>query len=119
MALSKRERRLRIKHRIRKKIKGTANNPRLSVFRSNKHIYAQVINDVDGITLFSASSKDKGIIEKTDINKSQVAELVGTLVAEKAKEKGVETVVFDRNGYLYHGRVKALAESVRKGGLKF
>jgi large subunit ribosomal protein L18 len=119
MALTKSERRIRIKRRIRKNISGTAVRPRLSVFRSNKNIYAQLINDDDRVTILSVSSKDKGIIEKTDINKIQQAQLVGTTIGEKAKEAGVELVVFDRGGYLYHGRVKALAESARTAGLKF
>ncbi len=119
MALSKNERRLRIRRRIRKKISGTAETPRLSVFRSNKHIYAQLINDEKGITLASTSSKEKEISEKKDINKTVKAKMVGNKIGEKAKESGIVSVVFDRGGYLYHGRVKALAESARKAGLKF
>lgn len=110
-------RRFRIKHRIRNKISGTPERPRLSVFRSNKQIYAQIIDDVNESTLVSASSKEKGIAEKK-VNKIEQAKLVGTALAEKAKEQNIETVVFDRSGYYYHGRVKSLAEAARKGGLK-
>ena len=119
MALSKRERRLRIRRRIKKRIKGTSERPRLSVFRSNKNIYVQLIDDINKKTLVACSSKEKDIEEKKDITKTVQAGLVGEKVAAKAKEKGIETIVFDRGGYLYHGRVKALAESARKGGLKF
>lgn len=119
MALTKRERRIRIRRRIRKNVNGTAERPRLSVYRSNKNIYAQLINDTDGSTLLSVSSKEKDIAEKTDINKVDQAVMVGTKIAEKALKAGIEAVVFDRGGYLYHGRVKALAESARKAGLKF
>ena len=101
MTTKKEQRRIKIKFRIRKHVNGTAERPRLSVFRSNKQIYAQVINDVDGRTLASASSLG---MEK--MPKIQQAEKVGALVAEKAKSAGIETVVFDRNGYLYHGRVQ-------------
>ncbi len=118
MALTKRDRRLRIKRRIRKKIAGTAERPRLSIFRSNKNIYAQLINDTDGITLLSASSKEKDIIEKKDTNKADQAILVGAKIADKAKKAGIASVVFDRGGYLFHGRIKALAESAIKAGLK-
>ena len=114
MTTKKVERRIKIKFRIRKKIVGTAERPRLSVFRSNKQIYAQVINDLTGTTLASASSLG---MEK--MPKQEQAQKVGELVAEKAKAAGVESVVFDRNGYLYHGRVKELADGARKGGLKF
>ncbi len=114
MTNKKVERRIKIKFRIRKRIKGTAERPRLSVFRSNKQIYAQVINDVEGKTIAAASSLG---LEK--LPKVQQAEKVGELVAEKAKAAGIEAVVFDRNGYLYHGRVKALADAARKGGLNF
>ncbi len=118
MALTKEQRRLRIKRRIRKKISGTAEKPRFSVFRSNKQIYAQVIDDISGKTLFSVSSLDKTITEK-NVNKIEQAELVGQIAAGKSKDSGISEVVFDRNGYLYHGRVKALADAARKGGLKF
>jgi|UniRef100_UPI004027C418 large subunit ribosomal protein L18 len=114
MTTKKEQRRIKIKFRIRKHVNGTAERPRLSVFRSNKQIYAQVIDDVEGRTLASASSLG---MEK--MPKIQQAEKVGALVAEKAKSAGVETVVFDRNGYLYHGRVQALADAARQGGLKF
>ena len=114
MSTNKIERRIKIKFRIRKKIKGTAERPRLSVFRSNKQIYAQVINDLTGTTFASASSLG---MEK--MPKQQQAQKVGELVAEKAKAVGIESVVFDRNGYLYHGRVKELADAARKGGLNF
>jgi large subunit ribosomal protein L18 len=105
--------------RIRSKIHGTAEAPRLSVFRSNKHIYAQLVDDQKGVTLLSASSREKGIYEKKDIKKTEQAKLVGTLLAEKCKEKGIRSVVFDRSGYKYHGRVRSLAEAAREGGLKF
>lgn len=119
MALNKQDRRLRIKRRIRKRISGTGEVPRLSVFRSNKQFYAQIINDIDGKTILSVSSKAKDIAEKEGITKIEQAQLVGKLAAEKIKEAGIETVVFDRNGYLYHGRVKAFADAAREGGLKF
>ena len=112
MTTNKVERRIKIKFRIRKSVKGTSERPRLSVFRSNKQIYAQVINDIEGKTIASASSLG---LEK--MPKMQQAEKVGELVAEKAA--GVSAVVFDRNGYLYHGRVQALADAARKGGLNF
>ena len=114
MAFNKIERRIKIKFRIRKKIVGTAERPRLSVFRSNKQIYAQVINDKAGVTLAAASSLG---FEK--MNKTEQAKKVGLLLAEKAKAAGVKSVVFDRNGYLYHGRVQSLADGAREGGLNF
>ena len=98
--ITKKERRIKIKHRIRKKVNGTASRPRLTVFRSNKAIYAQVVNDLEG-------------------KKTEVAKKVGQAVAEKCAAAGITEVVFDRNGYLYHGRVQALAEGAREGGLKF
>lgn len=108
-------RRLKIKYRVRNKISGTTERPRLSVFRSNKQIYAQVIDDLTGKTLASASSlKIEGKATKTE-----VAAMVGEMIAKNALEAGVQTVIFDRNGYLYHGRVKQLAEAARNGGLKF
>ena len=117
MAFSKLKRRAKIKRRIRKRISGTSKVPRLSVFRSNKQIYAQLIDDTNGITLASASSyKNKAVENK---NKSEQAAVIGKEVAEKALKAGIETIVFDRNGYLYHGRVKSLADSARVGGLKF
>jgi large subunit ribosomal protein L18 len=118
MALSKEQRRLRIKRRVRKKISGTAERPRLTVFRSNKQIYVQAIDDIKGATLFTVSSLDKTIAEKK-IAKLEQAELVGKLAADKSSEAGISEVIFDRNGYLYHGRIKALADAARKGGLKF
>jgi large subunit ribosomal protein L18 len=110
--------RSRVRTKIRGKISGTSERPRLSVFRSNKQIYAQIIDDAEGKTLTSASSIDKDIASKT-VNKVEQAKLVGQLLAEKAKEAEVETVVFDRGGYIFHGRVKALADGAREGGLKF
>ncbi len=110
--------RVKIKYRIRKRIRGSEEQPRLNVFRSNKQIYAQIINDEKGITVVSASSREKELAEKK-ITKAERAKEVGKLVAEKAKEAGIEKVVFDRNGYLYHGRIKSLAEGAREGGLKF
>ena len=114
MTTKKVERRIKIKYRIRKNVSGTAERPRLSVFRSNKQIYAQVINDLTGCTLASASSLGLAAMPK----KEQAAK-VGALVAEKAKAAGITSVVFDRNGYLYHGRVKELADAARNGGLNF
>ena len=114
----KEARRFSIKKRIRKIIKGTAERPRMSVFRSNKQIYVQLINDEAGVTLLAADSSDSNIADKK-VTKVEQAQLVGQLVAEKAKAAGIETVIFDRNGYLYHGRVKSLAEAARNGGLKF
>ena len=118
MSTKKTDRRLRIKKSIRKKIFGTAEQPRLSVYRSNKDIYVQLIDDVAGLTLASASSTEKELKDSKG-SKVEAAQLVGKKIAEKAKAAGVENVVFDRNGYLYHGRVKALAEGAREGGLKF
>ncbi len=118
MAFNKIERRAKIKRSIRRNISGTNTAPRLSVFRSNKGIYAQLIDDVNGKTLIAISSLDKEIAGKK-VSKTETAKLVGVKVAQLAKEKNIETVVFDRNGYLYHGRVKALADSAREGGLKF
>ncbi|MBO6217758.1 MAG: 50S ribosomal protein L18 [Prevotella sp.] len=114
MTTKKEQRRIKIKYRIRKSVNGTTERPRLSVFRSNKQIYAQVINDITGTTLASASSLG---LEK--MAKIEQAQKVGSLLAEKAKAAGIEKVVFDRNGYLYHGRVKALADAAREGGLNF
>ena len=111
-------RRIRIKKRIRKVVNGTNDRPRLSVFRSNTDIYAQLIDDLAGHTITAASSREKGITEKK-ANKTEKAKMVGQLIAERAKEAGIDTVTFDRGGYLYHGRVKALAEAAREGGLKF
>ncbi len=106
--------------RIRKVVSGTAERPRLTVFRSNKQIYSQLVDDVNGVTLASASSADKSIVAQSKgLNKTQIAGLVGKLTAQKAAEKGITEVAFDRNGYLYHGRVKQLADAAREGGLKF
>ncbi|MBL1279653.1 MAG: 50S ribosomal protein L18 [Fluviicola sp.] len=115
MAFSKVNRRAKIKRRIRKKISGTTAMPRLSVFRSNKQIYAQIIDDSTGKTLVAAGSFNNKSAKGT---KKEQAAVVGKEVAELAKKAGIETVVFDRNGYLYHGRVKSLADSAREGGLK-
>ncbi|MDE5730989.1 MAG: 50S ribosomal protein L18 [Alistipes sp.] len=120
MALTKIERRERIKMRIRKIVSGTPEQPRMTVFRSNKQIYVQFIDDQAGVTLANASSLDKEIAaEIAGKNKSEVAALVGKLAAKRAVEKGISTVAFDRNGCLYHGRVKMLADAAREGGLKF
>lgn len=110
--------RLRIKRRIRKTIIGTTERPRLTVFRSNKQIYVQLIDDSNGNVIVATSSRAKDSAE-TKINKIEQAKQVGSLIAEKAIAAGVDNVVFDRNGYLYHGRIKSLAEAARKGGLKF
>lgn len=118
MAFSKLNRRAKIKRRIRKKISGTAQLPRLTVFRSNKQIYAQLIDDVNGKTLAAASSYNNKAVDGKQTKIEQAA-VVGKEVAEKAIKAGITTVVFDRNGYLYHGRVKSLANSAREGGLKF
>ena len=117
MALTKADRRQRIKYRIRKKLSGSEERPRMTVYRSNKQIYVQLVDDVSGQTLVSASSKEKDIASQK-VNKIDQAKLVGKRLAEKAKEKGIKTVVFDRNGYLYHGRVKNLADAARESGLK-
>lgn len=116
MSLNKSERRQRIRYRVRKIVKGTSDRPRLSVFRSNKEIYAQIIDDNNGATLASASSREAGI---TKGNKVETAASVGKLIAEKALKAGIDTVSFDRSGYLYHGRVKSLADGAREAGLKF
>ena len=116
MSLTKSDRRQRIRFRIRKSISGTATNPRLSVFRSNKEIYAQLIDDVNGVTLLAASSREKEIEKGTNV---EIAAAVGKLVAEKALKAGIDTITFDRGGYLYHGRIKSLAEGARAAGLKF
>ena len=106
--------------RVRQNLSGTAERPRLAVFRSLNHIYAQVIDDVEGVTLAAAGSTESDVrTQSNDKRKADVSALVGTLVAQRASEKGVESVVFDRGGYKYHGRVKALAEAARKGGLSF
>jgi len=115
--IEKKEIRNRIHRRIRRKLSGTAERPRLAVFRSVAHIYAQVIDDTRGTTLVSASSVDKG--GKTKGGNVAAAKAIGKLVAERAKEKGIKSVVFDRGGYHYHGRVKALADAAREAGLEF
>ncbi len=119
MALTKQERRVRIKHRIRKNLAGTQEKPRLTVYRSNKQIYAQLVDDIQHKTIVAASSLEKGIYDKKNIKKIEQAKLVGKLAAEKSIQAGFSQVVFDRNGYLYHGRVKALADAAREAGLKF
>jgi large subunit ribosomal protein L18 len=112
--------RLKRKKRIRKKIHGTTEKPRLSVFRSARHIYVQIIDDSQGSTLVSASSLEKAVRERSDLgDKSAVAKHIGELAAERAVAKGLKTVVFDRSGFLYHGRVKAVSVGAREGGLKF
>jgi large subunit ribosomal protein L18 len=117
MAVNKIARRQKIKSRIRGKISGTATRPRLSVFRSNKEIYVQLIDDTQGSTLAAASTRDKDYTRSG--NKVEQGKAVGLSIAKKAVEKGISEVVFDRGGYLYHGRVKAVAEGAREGGLKF
>jgi len=120
MAIKNRKqyRRFRIKQRIRKIISGTPERPRLTVYRSNKEIYVQIVDDLGGKTLLAASSTSKDF-SKEKITKKDQAMHVGKEIAQKAKDAGIETVVFDRNGYLYHGRIKSLAEAARKEGLKF
>ncbi|MFH0755958.1 MAG: 50S ribosomal protein L18 [Bacteroidota bacterium] len=117
MSLTKQNRRQRIKYRIRKRLSGSGERPRMTVFRSNKQIYVQLVDDLSGETLVSASSKEKEIASQK-VNKTDQAKLVGKRIAEKAREKGIENAVFDRNGYLYHGRVKSLADAARESGLK-
>lgn len=116
--IDKEYRRLKIKQRVRKVVSGSAERPRMSVFRSNKDIYVQLIDDLSGTTLVAASSRAKGIAEQK-VTKTEKAKLVGKLIAERALEAGIQAVVFDRNGYLYHGRIQALADSAREGGIKF
>ena len=117
MALSKLEKRIRIKRRVRGKISGSSELPRLSVYKSNKEIYAQLIDDNSGKTLASASSREKGVVANG--TKTEVSAAVGKAIAAKAIAAGIENIVFDRNGFVYHGRVKALADGAREGGLKF
>lgn len=114
----KTERRQRIRYNIRQKIAGTTQKPRLSVFRSNTDIYVQLIDDIKGATIASASSKDKDIAAQKG-TKSEISKLVGAAIARKAGDLGLKEVVFDRGGYLYHGRVKSVADGAREGGLKF
>ena len=118
MKESRKNRRIGKRYSIRKRISGTADVPRLAVFRSNKEIYAQLVDDVMGNTIVSASSRDKSIVENKT-TKIEKAKLVGILIGNKAKETGVSSVKFDRGGFLYHGRVKALADGARESGLKF
>lgn len=115
-AVNVREARARRKRRVRGKISGVAERPRLAVFRSNKAIYAQIVDDAEGRTLVAARSAE---VDARGLDKTAVAKKVGELVASRAKERGIAKVVFDRSGYLYHGRVKALAEGAREGGLEF
>ncbi len=117
MSFNKENRRRRIRYRVRKKIKGTSERPRLSIFRSNKAIYVQAIDDINGVTLASASSQDSRVDKSK--TKTEQAKEVGKILAENASGKNISSVVFDRSGYLYHGRVKALADGAREGGLKF
>jgi large subunit ribosomal protein L18 len=120
MAIKNRKefRRFRIKKRVRKVVHGTPDRPRMSVFRSNKEIYVQLIDDLNGKTIASASSQGEEISAQK-ITKIEKSKMVGKIIAEKALQNGITTVVFDRNGYLYHGRVKSLADAAREGGLKF
>lgn len=118
--IDKNKARLKRHLRVRKKIQGTAERPRLNVFRSAKHIYAQIIDDVQGVTLVSASTVDKSFGESlSNGGNVEAARQVGELIAKRAKEKGIERVVFDRGGYLFHGRVQALADAARESGLEF
>jgi large subunit ribosomal protein L18 len=117
MIVTKESRRLKIRKRIRGKISGTAERPRMSIYRSNAEVYVQLIDDFNGVTLLAASTKDKDF--KRTGNKVEQAKAIGTEIARKAIEKGFTTVIFDRGGYLYHGRVQSLAEGAREGGLKF
>lgn len=117
MKLTKENRRRRIHNRVRKKISGTPARPRLTVYRSNKAIYAQIIDDLAGHTLVSASSQEDAVVKS--VNKSEQAKAVGKLLAERATQANITAVVFDRGGYLYHGRVKALADGAREAGLSF
>ena len=119
MNLTKLERRERIRKRIRKIVIGTTETPRLSVYRSNKEIYAQIINDQTGKTLVAASSRDKEVVSEKLIKKVEIASLVGKRIGLLASKSGIKQIKFDRSGYLYHGRVKALADGARDGGLKF
>ena len=112
--------RLKRKKRIRKKLSGTSDRPRMSVFRSAKHIYSQIIDDTKGTTLVTASTTEKEVIENQKFeNKTAAATYIGQLIAERATEKGIKSVVFDRNGFLYHGRIKAVSDGARKAGLDF
>lgn len=117
MSINKKNRRRRIHYRVRKKVRGTAERPRLCVYRSNKGIYCQLVDDVAGHTIASASSRDPQVDKS--LNKAEQAKHVGTLIGEMAKSHNIDHVAFDRGGYLYHGRVKALADAARETGLKF
>ena len=118
MALNRIERRRRVHYRIRKHVNGTAERPRMVVFRSNKQIYVQVVDDERGVTLVAAASNDK--VRASECKGGfEAAAIVGKAIAERAKEKGITTISFDRGGYLYHGRVKSLADAAREGGLIF
>ena len=119
MALNRIERRRRVHYRIRKHVNGTAERPRMVVFRSNKQIYVQVVDDQKGVTLVAAASNDKVLAECKGKAGRGAAAIVGKAIAERAKEKGMTTISFDRGGYLYHGRVKSLADAAREGGLIF
>jgi large subunit ribosomal protein L18 len=120
MPKTQQEKRERRKHSIRKKVNGTAERPRLTVFRSSKHIYAQVVNDDAHQTIATASTLDELIIPQlAGLKKSEKAKKIGAAIAEKLKAKGIDKVVFDRNGYIYHGRIMALADAAREAGLKF
>jgi large subunit ribosomal protein L18 len=119
MGLTKLDRRNRIRRRIRKIVSGTSSTPRMSVYRSNKEIYAQLIDDQTGKTIVAASSRDKEIVDAKLTTKIEIASSVGVRIGELASKAGVTEVKFDRGGYLYHGRVKALADGAREGGLKF
>lgn len=121
MFLKDNKRRIRKKVRVRQKVSGTAQRPRLSVFRSLNHMYAQLIDDNSGVTLVAASSKIKDLAEELKNTKTKVSKskIVGKLLAKRAIEKGITTAVFDRSGYTYHGRIKAVADGAREGGLKF
>jgi large subunit ribosomal protein L18 len=118
MSNNKSSARQKIRYRIRKKVTGVAGKPRLSVFRSNTEIYAQIINDESGVTIAAASSKEKDIVAQK-VTKTEKSKLVGSALAKKATALGVTSVVFDRSGYIYHGRIKAVAEGAREGGLQF
>lgn len=116
---SPRELRLRRHRRVRRRVRGTSERPRLAVFRSNMHIYAQVIDDTAGRTLVAASTKDKGLADLSGKTKTERSREVGRLIAERAKENGIDKVVFDRGGFKYHGRIQALADAAREAGLDF
>ena len=118
--IDKNQKRKERHYSIRNKVVGTPERPRLNIFKSSKHIYAQVIDDATGITLASASTQDKELRDQVaELTKTDAAKLVGKTVGERAKDKGINTVVFDRGGYLYHGRVKVLADGARESGLEF